>query len=74
MQDSQTHHTLLVSHTKHTDVGTWSCTVEKKANRERVSVSTTIRYEGQCFNCTDFTCILQSKSIAKPNTGQGSTQ
>jgi len=46
MQDSQTHHTLLVSHTKHTDVGTWSCTVEKKANRERVSVSTTIRYEG----------------------------
>lgn len=49
IQDSRTHHSLVVSHTERTDAGIWSCTVEKLANRERVSVSTAVKYEGQCY-------------------------
>ena len=46
IQDSHTHHSLVVSHTVPSDSGTWSCTLRSLVNQRTITRTTTVTYEG----------------------------
>ena len=46
IQDSVTHHSLVVSNTVPSDSGTWSCTLRSIQNQRTITRSTTVIYEG----------------------------
>lgn len=47
IQNSETHHSLVVSYTVPSDSGTWSCTVRSRRDTSRtLTRTTTVMYEG----------------------------
>ena len=46
IQDSDTHHSLVVSNTVPSDSGAWSCTLRSLQNQRTITRTTTVTYEG----------------------------
>ena len=64
IQDSETHHSLVVSNTIPSDGGSWSCTLRSLQNQRTITQTTAVRYEGWYLlfaYCTysPLTCVKQ---------------